>query len=429
MLSALALFVCLVAPPVTGQLQPSVGCKASPSHSYALYLPSAYREDRLWPVLFVFSPAGDGAGAAALFQAGAERLGWIVIASNDARNGPMAPIRTAQAALWKEAFDQFKVDPKRAYGAGFSGGARMAMDLAQDHASAFIGVISIGAFGAGPTLGPNHLAHVMLCGDEDFNQAELAAAWERMRGTKGRRLWMEVFPGGHRWAPENLIEEGMVFLEQSAGLQGRQPRDLAGEAAFLQRRLAVVLTPQTDPAQLLRRWSDVAVLPEAPPEARQQAQLLEKQPDYRSALSLERSYAERSNRLRTSSSYGPELSRLLGVAAGKGPEALDARRLLERERGELEERCREAVIGKEWELGLKLARAMMALGDTGSRGSRGGVYAAMVLAQLGRKEEALTELKAAFERGYRPSRPIDDMPLLAPLRDESAFKALQAVPR
>jgi len=429
MLPALAMFVCLAPAPVTRHLQPSVICKASPNHSYALYLPCAYREDRLWPVLFVFSPAGDGAGAAALFQAGAERLGWIVMASNDARNGSKIPIRAAQVALWKEAFGQIKADPKRVYAAGFSGGARMAMDLAEDHSSAFMGLLSIGAFGAGPTLGPKHLAHVMLCGDEDFNQAELAAAWERMRGTKGRRLWMEVFPGGHRWAPENLIEEGLVFLDQSAGLQGRQSRDLAGEAAFLQRRLEVARTPQTDRTQLGRRWRDVGALPGAPPEAEQQAELLEKDADYRSALSLERSYAERSNRLRTHSSYGSELNRLLGVATGKGPEALDARRLLERERGELEQRCQEAILAKEWELGLKLARGLVAVGDTGSRGSRGGVYAAMALAHLGRKKEALTELKAAFERGYRPSRPLEDLPLLAPLREEPAFKALQAVPR
>jgi predicted esterase len=376
-------------------------------------------------VIFLFSPSGNGAEAASLFQAGAERLGWIVIASNDARNGPTAPIRAAQEALWKEAFERTKADPKRVYAAGFSGGARMAMSLAEDHRSAFLGLISIGAFGTGRTLGPGRLAHVMICGEEDFNQAELAAAWERMRGSSDRRLWMEHFPGGHRWPPADLIEEAMTFLDLAAGVQGRQPRNLEGEAAFLQRRLKAAQSASLgiDRAQAGRRWRDVAALPGAPAEAEQQARALAKDPDFQTARALERSFAERARNLRSDSAYGAELHRLLGVAAGKGPEALDARRLLDHEKGALEERCQEALEGRAWELGLKLARGLIAIGD---RRSRGGVYAAMALAMLGRKEEALAELKGAFERGYQPGRPLADMPLLAPLREEPAFKALQA---
>jgi len=424
MFAVIALLSCLASGPVAGKLHPSVACQASPGHTYALYLPSGYREDRLWPVVFVFSPSGNGAEAAALFQGGAERLGWIVIASNDARNGPTPPIRAAQAALWKEAFERIKADPKRVYAAGFSGGARMAMGLAEDHSSAFLGLISIGAFGTGRTLGPGRLAHVMLCGEEDFNQAELAAAWERMRGSKGRMLWMEHFPGGHRWAPTDLIEEGMVFLDLAAGLQGRQLRNPEGEAAFLQRRVKAAQSsnPAMDRAQSSRRWRDVAALPGAPAEAEQQAQALAKDPELRSALSLERSFAERARGLRSDSAYGPELHRLVRVAARKGPEALDARRLLDREKGALEERCQEALGNRAWELALQLAQGLMAIGD---RNARGGVYAAMALAMLGRKDEALAELKGAFQRGYRPSRPLADMPLLAPLREEQAFKGLQ----
>jgi len=431
MFPALAVFCCLALVPDPGKLHPSVTCQASPNHSYALYLPKAYREDRLWPVIFVFSPGADGPGSAALFQAGAERLGWIVIASNDSRNGPMAPIREAQAAVWKETFAQYKADPKRVYAGGFSGGARVAMDLAEQHRSAFIGLISVGAFGGGRALGPGHLAHVMLCGEEDFNQAELASAWGRLRDSKGRMLWMEHFAGGHRWAPESLIEEGMVFLDLAAGMQGRQPRNSTAEAAFLSRRVeaAQVAVPDMDQAQRLRRWRDVAALPGAPSEAEEQAKVLAKEADLRTAMSLERTYGERSNRLQTQSNYGPELQRLMGAAAGKGPEAIDARRLLERERGALEERCQEALVGRDWELALKLARGFVAIGDRGSRGSRGGVYAAMALAMLGRKEEALVELKGAFDRGYKPSRPLADMPLLAPLREEPAFKVLQDRPR
>lgn len=406
-----------------GQLHASVVCQASPGHSYALYLPTAYREDRLWPVIFVFSPSGEGAKAAALYQTGAERLGWILVASNDARNGPRAPILAAQAALWKEVFDHTKADPKRVYASGFSGGARMSMDLAEQHSGSLKGLLSIGAFGSGHGTGPGHLAHALICGEEDVNQAELAKAWERLRDSKGRLVWMEHYPGGHAWAPASLIEEGMVFLDLAAGLQGLKPRDPASEAAFLQRRMesARAGLGAEDQAHASRLWQDAAALPGAPAEAPQQAQVLMKDPEVQAAQRLERTFMERSNRLRSEGNYEAGIQRLLSLAAGKGAEALDARRLLERERSAQEEGCVEALAKQSWESALALARGLMAMGD---RGSRGGAYVAIALAQLGRKEEALAELKAALARGYRPSRPLAELPLLAPLRDEPAFKAL-----
>ncbi len=412
----------------TGQLLPAVVCQASPTHSYALYLPKAYREDRLWPVIFVFSPSGEGAGAAALYQAGAERLGWIVVASNDARNGPKAPIRAAQVALWKEVFEQYQADPKRVYASGFSGGARMSMDFAENHSGAFQGLLSIGAFGTDKTLGPRHLSHVLLCGEEDFNHYELAKSWERLRSAKGRWLWFEQFPGGHAWAPASLVEEGMAFLDLATSMKGLQPRDLAGETAFLQRRLEAARTNLNaeDRAHVSRLWQDVAALPGAPVEALAQAQRLADDPGVQAAQQLERTYPERSQRLHSDGHYFSAVQGFLGVAAGKGTVALDARRLLERERSAQEEGCVEALVKESWESALALARGLLAMGD---RGARGGAYAAGALAQLGRKEEALTELRTAIARGYRPSRPLAELPLLAPLREEPGFKAIQVQPR
>jgi dienelactone hydrolase len=376
-------------------------------------------------VLFVFSPSGEGAAAAGLYQAGAERLGWIVVASNDARNGPVAPIRAAQDALWKEVFARYKADPGRVYASGFSGGARMAMALAEQHSDALRGLISIGAYGNSRSPGPGGLAHVLLCGEEDPNHAEMARAWERLRGARGRQVYLEHFPGGHQWAPAEQVEEGMVFLELATGWAGRQPRNPGLEAGFLERRLesARSMRGEADREQGVRRWRDLAALPGASEEAEARAKLLEGDPEARRALALEGSFQERSRSLEESRDYGPELQRLVGVAAGQGPEALDARRLVGRERGQMEERVWEALEAKAWERALLLGRGLVALGD---RGARGGVYAAMALAMLGRKAEALAELEAAFARGYKPARPLGDQPLLAPLRGDPAFQALEA---
>lgn len=426
MLLTFVMVHCLALGPAPGQLHPALTCRADAQQTYALYLPKAYAEDRLWPVLFVFSPTGEGASSAAMFQAGAERLGWIVIASNTARNGPWAPVRVAQAALWKEAFSELKADPSRVYAAGFSGAARMAMELAENHSRQVLGIISVGAYGTGRTLGPSHLAHVLLCGEEDPNHAEQASAWERMRKDKNRLLWMESYPGGHQWAPPHLLEEGMVFLDLAAGLQGRQARQAAAEEAFLLRRLEAARAsgPDADQTQPRRRWMDVLALPGTPSEAEQRVKSLVKDPAVQSAMALEASFRERSRDLRMNATYGAELHRLLAVASRPGPEALDARRLLERERGAVEERCQEALQNQDWASALKLGRGLVALGD---RAHRAGVYVAMALAQLGRKEEALKELQAAFERGYQPRLPLADIPLLAPLRESVDFKAMEAI--
>ncbi len=45
-----------------GEIIPRVFCVDSPRHSYALYLPSNFTPEKAWPVLFGFSPAGEGRG-------------------------------------------------------------------------------------------------------------------------------------------------------------------------------------------------------------------------------------------------------------------------------------------------------------------------------------------------------------------------------
>ena len=110
-----------------GRLIPKVSCLSDGKFSYALYLPKGYAADRAWPVLLAFAPDGDGAGPVMLFQAEAERLGWIVAGSLDSRNGAVEPNLAAQKALWEDLHKRFNIDSRRVVSTGFSGGARMAM--------------------------------------------------------------------------------------------------------------------------------------------------------------------------------------------------------------------------------------------------------------------------------------------------------------
>ena len=78
-------------PLAPGVIHERVTPLGAPSYGYALFVPAAYTADRKWPVLFAFDPMARGELPVELVRDMAERHGFIVAGSLDARNGPMAP--------------------------------------------------------------------------------------------------------------------------------------------------------------------------------------------------------------------------------------------------------------------------------------------------------------------------------------------------
>src|SRR6187551_2176315 len=70
-----------------GQLLEKVGCEADPAQTYALYVPSTYTAEKLWPVIYCFDPGARGRTPVERLQAAAEKYGYIVAGSNNSRNG------------------------------------------------------------------------------------------------------------------------------------------------------------------------------------------------------------------------------------------------------------------------------------------------------------------------------------------------------
>jgi len=211
-----------------GELVPAVTCLHDPAFSYALYLPSAYTRSREWPVIFAFSPGGGGATPVRLLRSAAERYGYIVIGSNDSRNGPWEPIHAAQKALRREAKSRFSIHPRRSYATGFSGGSRAALSLALRHPRAFAGVISVGAVftNAEPLPERSRLALYGLVGDADMAYPEHLRAERQLPG-HGFTCWQEVFPGRHQWPPSEKYREAVEFMEIDAMRRKLIPTDEA----------------------------------------------------------------------------------------------------------------------------------------------------------------------------------------------------------
>src|ERR1700733_12270404 len=114
----------------TGRIIDDVKCAADPSQSYALYLPSNYSAGRTWPVILAFSPMARGRVPVERLQEAAEKYGYILAGSNNSRNGDWQTSQEAIRSMPADIGAKVSVDLKRVYTAGFSGGARVAMQVA-----------------------------------------------------------------------------------------------------------------------------------------------------------------------------------------------------------------------------------------------------------------------------------------------------------
>jgi hypothetical protein len=159
-----------------GQIVDSIFCKANPKYSYALYLPKLYDENKTWPVIFIFDPGANGKSKAILFKEAAEQYGYILVCSNNSKNGPGDENVKAINYMMDDAFSRFSFDDKRIYTSGFSGGSRVASFIALNtHKVA--GVIGCGAGFPGmesyQVSDIRDFIYVGLIGKRDMNYPEM----------------------------------------------------------------------------------------------------------------------------------------------------------------------------------------------------------------------------------------------------------------
>src|SRR2546423_1461269 len=209
-----------------GQVIEKVAVRAQPAQSYALYLPSNYNQARKWPVLYAFDPVARGRIPVELFREAAEKYGWIVVGSNNSRNGPMTIAGDAIKAVWADTHERFSVDDNRIYATGFSGGARVASVFGAICNDCVVGVIACGA-GLHPQIPiAQTLPFIFFgtIGTNDFNFPELKALDDTLK--KFRILHRVVMSdGGHEWAPQSLAMEAVEWMEIQAIKSGRRKRD------------------------------------------------------------------------------------------------------------------------------------------------------------------------------------------------------------
>jgi tetratricopeptide (TPR) repeat protein len=203
-----------------------VVCLEDSSQSFALYLPEDYTPDKKWPVLLMFDPRGIGSIPLKAFKPAAEKYQFILVGSNNVRNGPWERILNDMKILWRDIQSRFSINRKRIYTTGFSGGGRAAAAFPHVVRAPVEGIISCGA-GLPSQLKPEQVKPAVyygIVGLEDFNYKEMIKLDQLMENAMVTHF-IEIIDGDHRWPPAETCTAAFEYLEISAIKRGLKEGD------------------------------------------------------------------------------------------------------------------------------------------------------------------------------------------------------------
>jgi hypothetical protein len=203
------------------------------TYHYRLYVPRSYqaKTDERYPVLFIASPGGRA--KIGRFAARAKRDRWIVCMLVESRNGSPDWLANFLAAH-DDVVKRMRVIDDMKFSTGMSGGSRCAsaQPLAR---KTFRGVVMQAAgfwydksgYRFDSATRNRQLLFYGLFGVKDnMNWAEVAKMPARIPAANGVR--MEIFEGGHTWAPKASIERAFDWLEQQVFLPSTKSRPAPG---------------------------------------------------------------------------------------------------------------------------------------------------------------------------------------------------------
>ncbi len=177
------------------------------------------------PLLLVLDSGGDGLLAVEKIQPAVFRFACVVMGSDLVRNNYTGYDR-AIGALIQEAIQRFPVSKDKIFIAGFSGGARMALEYARQHPVSGVLMCGAGPGNAFPDL-PSPV--YMIAGTTDFNFSEMY--YNPLRESGRQEFMSDYFRGGHEWPPAEKLKDALLLLMADV-LPGRETLFLCESATL-----------------------------------------------------------------------------------------------------------------------------------------------------------------------------------------------------
>ncbi|RLD77544.1 MAG: hypothetical protein DRJ07_14525 [Bacteroidetes bacterium] len=198
-----------------------IDCRTDQSQSYAAYFPASYKPQTQFPIIIVFDAHARGKMAVRKFQKAADEYGYIVVASNNAKNG-LKTIDNTINVLFDDIFYRFNINKNRVYTAGFSGGAKVASSVAI-YKGGIAGVMAIA--GGLPKVGQeisSKFDFATIVGIEDFNFLELRTLDKQMKKLGFPHL-LTITEKGHSWPDEETLITTIEWFEIQSMKRGDIP--------------------------------------------------------------------------------------------------------------------------------------------------------------------------------------------------------------
>ncbi len=184
-------------------------------HTFSLYLPSEYTNEKEYPLVLFFEPVARGRLPLELYKGLAEKYEIILACSNESRNflPPVFSLRAAEAIL-SQVFEDLSVNRGLVITSGFSGGSRASMMVATQ-TRVVTGIIGIGAVKsmfADHLLESKHgIPYAGIAGNRDFNYAEHYEAEQEYKGLGIPNIRL-IGNHEHDWATPMDYEIALIWM-------------------------------------------------------------------------------------------------------------------------------------------------------------------------------------------------------------------------
>ncbi len=183
-------------------VEKSDSCRSNPAHTYEVFIPKHKEPDRHLPLLVAIDPHGDGKLAIEHLKEAAVRYPAVIVASNLIQNNDQNYMHELDELIG-DVKSRYPVGDHM-YLSGFSGGARMALGYAQNHA--IDGVIAAGAFASHDQLSAIKCPVMGLIGMDDFNFLE-TAQYIFNPASLPSNAHIELTEASHEWPESKMLAD------------------------------------------------------------------------------------------------------------------------------------------------------------------------------------------------------------------------------